>query len=190
LRRDEEAENAYARAIELQGGMEPAFRGRFSLANHHLRKGLREFRTEDPGQALDALESAAAEIERAVGGMHWVTKDMLEPRVSIHESLGTARETAGDREGALAAYNFAASLPKGARAHYRAGVLIGKTAVEAWSKRRPSEALARFIEARKRVGQAGKELPQGVTASQRAEFVDYLDRTIAFLKGAKVQPAR
>jgi hypothetical protein len=122
--------------------------------------------------------------------MHWVGKDMLEPRVSIHESLGTAREAGGDIEGALASYNLAAALHQGKRAHYRAAVLIGKKAVDAWSKRQPSKAMALFIEARKRVDRAEKDLPAGVTPGQRLEYIAYLDRTIAFLKGAKVEPAK
>ncbi len=121
--------------------------------------------------------------------MHWITADMREPRVAIHESLGTAREAVGDREAALESYDFAATLPGGNRAHYRAGVLIGKNAVEAWSNRKPSEALRLFIEARKRIGQAGNSLPEGVTPDERAEYIGYLDRSIAFLKSAKVVPA-
>jgi tetratricopeptide (TPR) repeat protein len=190
LGRDAEAEEAYARGIRLQGGMEPGFRGRFSLANHYLRKGLRLFNVENPDPAQAALELAAGEIETAVDQMHWVIADMIGPRVAIHESLGTAREAAGDREGALESYNFAATLPNGARTHYRAGVLIGKMAVDAWSKRRAAEAMALFIQARQRIGQAANSLPDGVTLSQRAEYLAYLDRTIAFLKGAKVEPAK
>ncbi|HEX7261913.1 MAG TPA: hypothetical protein VF258_08870, partial [Luteolibacter sp.] len=83
---------------------------------------------------------------------------------------------------------FAATLPKGDRAHYRAGILNGKMASAVWMARRPEEALGYFLEARKRIGQA-KELPQGVTPSQRLEYIAYLDRTIAFLKGAKIEPA-
>ncbi len=190
LQRDAEAEETYAQAIALQGGMEPAFRGHFSLAGHFFRKGIRRFDPADPGPAHDALELAAAEIETAVENMHWVIPDMRQPRVAIHESLGTAREAAGDRERALESYNFAATLHGGTRAHYRAGVLIGKMAVEAWSQRNPSEAMKRFIEARTRIRQARNFLPEGVTASQRIEYLAYLDRTIAFLKGAKVEPAK
>ncbi len=188
LGRNAEAEAAFASGIQLQGGMEPGFRGHFSLANHHLRKGLRSLDTGNAEAALSSLEIAAEQIEAAVSKMHWVIADMLEPRVAIHESLGTLRETTGDRDGARAAYDFAAGLQKGKRAHYRAGELIGKMAVEAWSQRQPSKALALFIEARRRVGQAGNELPAGVTPSQQAEYIAYLDRSIAFLKGARVQP--
>ena len=96
----------------------------------------------------------------------------------------------GDSEGALESYNFATTLHDGRRAHYRAGVLVGKMAVETWSQRRPGEALKHFIEARRRIAQAGNQLPLGVTPSQSAEYVAYLDRTIAFLKGAKVEPMK
>jgi tetratricopeptide (TPR) repeat protein len=190
LKRDTEAESAYALAIGLQGGMEPAYRGHFSLANHFLSKGLRLYDATNPESGHEALERSATQIETAVEQMHWTIPDMVEPRVAIHESLGTAREAVGDRDGALASYDFAATLAGGNRAHYRAGVLIGKIAVEAWSNRKPSEALAGFMEARKRIGQAVNALPQGVTPSQRIEYIDYLDRTIAFLKGAKVEPAK
>lgn len=189
LERDAEAEQAYGQAIRLQGGMEPGFRAHFSFANHYLRKGLRLFDPTSPDAGHAALELAAEQIETAVEKMHWVIGDMTEPRVAIHESLGTAREAAGDHEGALESYNFAAHLPNGKRAHYRAGVLIGKQAVDAWSKRQPSQAMKLFIEARRRVGQAGGNLPAGVTPSQSAEYTAYLDRTIDFLKGAKVTPA-
>jgi hypothetical protein len=60
-------------------------------------------------------------------------------------------------------------------------------AAESWEGRRPSEALGYFIEAKKRIV-AARELPQGATASQRAEYLTYLDQTIAFLKGAKIEP--
>lgn len=192
LQRNEEAEESYARTISLQGGMEAGFRGHFSLAMHLFQKGLRLFRPEDPDSALDALEDAAIHIEEAVKQTPpWVINiDGRNSRISIHESLGTVRESAGDNKGALQAYDFACTIPTGSRAHYRAGVLIGKTAVEAWSNRRPAQALANFMEARKRIGLAGDVLPSGVTPSQRAEYVAYLDRTIAFLKGAKVEPAK
>ena len=189
LERDSEAEEAYARAIRLQGGMEPAYRSHFSLAKHHQRKGMRFFDADEPEAAQAELEIAAQEIEAAAVKMHWVIGDMLEPRVSIHEALGTARETNGDRQGALQSYDFAAELRDGLRAHYRAAVLLGTMAVEAWSQRQPSQALAKFIEARRRVDMARNELPAGISLSDRAEYVAYLDRTIAFLKGAKVEPA-
>jgi hypothetical protein len=189
LKRDAEAEDWYAKAISLQGGMEPSFRGHFSLANHYWRKSLSLFDPLKPEPAHASIELAAEQIEIAVKKMHWIIADMREPRVNIHESLGAFREAVGDREGALESYNFATTLPGGTRAHYRAGVMIGKTALEEWSKRRPAEAMKHFLEARKRIAQAGGNLPYGVTPSQSVEFIHYLDQQIALLKAAKVQPA-
>jgi tetratricopeptide (TPR) repeat protein len=187
LLRDSEAEAGYAKAIELQGGMESGFRSHFSFATHALRKSFRIYRQETPAPALDALELAAQQIETSVLEMHGVAPDMWEPRVTIHESLGSAREAAGNRPGALEAYHFATTIG-GTRAHYRAAALIGKIAVEAWANRHASEALTGFTEARKRLDQAGNSLPSGVTPGQRAEYLAYLDRMIAFLIGAKIQP--
>ena len=189
LDRNPEAEDAYNRAIQLQGGMEPGFRGHFSLANHLLRKSIRQFDPQDPSPALASVEIAAQQIEEATAQMHWVTPDMNGPRVSIQESLGAAREANGDYQGAMAAYDFAVTLTLGSRAHYRAGVLHGKMATTAWNARRPAEALAHFIEAKNRIGRT-PELPHGVSPNQRADYLAYLDRTIAYLKGAKIEPAK
>jgi len=190
LDRDDEAEAAYALGAALQGGMEPGFRGRFSLAMHHLRKNLRDSDRQDPVAALAALEVAAIQIEKAVDAMHWVMADMREPRLLIHESLGFAREQAEDPEAALEAYDFASLLPGGRRVHYRAALLLGRQAVADWSARRPSEALSGFIEARRRAAMSGADLPEGVTPEDRKEYIAYLDRMIAFLKGANIEPAR
>jgi tetratricopeptide (TPR) repeat protein len=189
LKRDGEAEDWYAKAITLQGGMEPGYRGHFSLANHYLRKSLRLFDPQKPEAAHASIELAAEQMETSVEKMHWIIADMREPRVNIHESLGAFREAVGDREGALESYNFATTLPGGTRAHYRAGAMMAKVAIEEWSKRRPAEAMKHFLEARKRLAQAGGNLPYGITPSQSLEFTHYLDEQIALLKAAKVQPA-
>lgn len=187
LRRDEEAEAAYDQAIYLQGGMEPAFRGHYSLAQHLMRKGVRLFSTAEPEATLEAMEVAAQQMEESVKKMHWVTREMEHPRVSVHESLGAAREANGDYKGAMEAYEFAIRLPQGGTGYYRAGVLYGKMAAASWNNRRPAEALAYFIEAKKRI-QPVKPLPEGVTPSQRQEYLTYLDNTITFLQGAKITP--
>lgn len=187
LGRDDEAEAAYDRAIHLQGGMEPAFRGHYSLATHLMRKGVRLFSATEPEATLEAMEVAAQQMEESVKELPYVLPYMVEPRVSVHESLGAAREANGDYKGAMEAYKFAIGLPKGDTAHYRMGVLFGKMAAASWTNRRPAEALAYFIEAKNRIGPI-RPLPQGVTPSQRIEYIAYLDETITFLKGAKIAP--
>ncbi len=187
LGRDEEAESAYATAIRLQGGMEAAFRGHFSLAKHYRCKAGRQIANGPEGAALRSIESAAQEMDRAIAKMHWATADMKDPHIAILESLGALRLNSGDLQGALEAYDSAAGLYRNIRAHYLAAVVIGKKAVATWKKRKPEEALSLFIQARKRVNQAGGQLPPGFTPSQRAEYIDYLDRNIAFLRGARVK---
>ncbi len=186
LQRDAEAEKAYELAIRLQGGMEPAFRSHFSLANHLLRKGQRQFKAEGTSATLASLEAAAAEMEKSVEMMHWLIPDMNDSRVAIHESLGAAREANGDYQGALRAYDFAATLTNGARVNYRAAVVVRKMADVLWKSRHPSEALGYFIEAKRRINLTG-ETPADVTPSQRLEYLAYLEKMVVFLTGAKVE---
>jgi tetratricopeptide (TPR) repeat protein len=187
LERDSEAEQDYANAILLQGGMEPAFRGHLFSAVHYLRKGIRLFDNSEIPQSLASLEMAAAQIETACEMMHWIAQDMVDVRISIHESLGKAKEASDDLQGALESYDFASTFDYGNRAHYRAGTLLGKMADIAWKARRPEEAMALFIKARHRVS-ITHVFPAGVTQIQRVEYLAYLDQTIAFFKAAKVTP--
>ena len=182
-RRDPEAAIAFDRAIQLQGGMEPAFRARFSLANYLTRKGLRQ---SDKAEALATQENAARQMERAAQEMHWVILDMWNPRVTVHENLGLAREAIGDSQAALQAYDFAAALQNGSKVHYRAGVLIGKMASPIWADQHPAEAFGYFLESKRRIGMA-KELPRNVTPAHRDEFLAYVDRAIGLMKAAKIQ---
>lgn len=190
LQRDEEAEKLFTRAIQLQGGMEPCFRCHFSFANHYLRKGIRTFDPNHSGPSLDAFELAADQIETAVNQMHWLLPDMNALRVAIHQGLGDARARAGDPEGALQAFDFAATLNGGASSHYLAGELLKKQADEIWHKRRASEAMALFIQAKQRITRAGQSLPPNVSLSKRAELLSLIDQSIDFLKGAKVEPMK
>ena len=183
LRRDREAEAAFNLAIRLQGGMEPAFRAHFSFARHLTSVGRRQ---SDPVAAKAIQEVAAQQMEQAVKQMHWVIQDMQAPRVAVHENLGLARERCGDVQAALQAYDFAAALQKGSKAHYHAGALIGRMASKIWAQNRPAEAYGYFIESKRRIGLA-KELPQNVTAAQRAEFLAYVDRGIQLMKTARIK---
>lgn len=189
LGQDTQAEELFARTISLQGGMEAGFRGHYSLALHHYRKGLKLFQPESPEAALREFEIAQGEIEDAVKmtppwALGTVGRDT---RISISESLGAAREASGDYEGALEAYVFAASIPTGSRAWYRAGILYGKIAANEWHARRPGEALGHFIKARQEI-QKASGLPEGVTPDQRVKYLDYLKKTISYLEGARIEP--
>jgi len=187
LKRNSEAEADYAKGILLQGGMEPAFRGHLYSAIHYLTKGIELLKNREVSQSVTSLEIAAAQIETACEMMHWVTQDMIDVRITIHETLGASRDASGDFQGALESYDFASTFPYGNRAHYRAGTLLGKMADIAWKARRPEEAMALFIKARHRIS-ITNNFPSGVSQIQRVEYLAYLDQTIAFLKAAKVTP--
>lgn len=185
--RDQEAESTFERAILLQGGMEPAFQAHYFLADHLMRKGRRQFTSADPSKALMSLELAAQQIEQSVKECSWAAPNIVNARVTIHESLGAAREANGDYPRAMEAYDFASALLGGSRANYRAGLLLGKKGASAWTSRQSAEALGYFIEAKRRIGLAS-ELPVGVTPSQRLEYLANLDKKIAFLTQTKVTP--
>ncbi|RYG93748.1 MAG: hypothetical protein EON58_17710, partial [Alphaproteobacteria bacterium] len=159
--RDQEAEVAYELAIQLQGGMESAYKAHLFHIKHLLRKAGRLFSPETPSPTLEVMEAAAGEMEKSIKQMQWIGLESIETRVSVHESLGVAREANGDYDGAMTSYDFASKLRGGSRVHYRAGLLLGKKASAAWSGRRPSEALTYFVEAKRRIT-AARELPSGV----------------------------
>ena len=187
---DAEAEEWFVRGIALQGGMEPAFRAHFQFAAHFQRKGCRQFRLrpDNPVDACATLTLAAEQVEMAVSQMYWVSPDMLEPRLCVHEFLGKAREAVGDQAGALQSYVFAATLDNGNRANYLVGLLLEKTAIAEFGNHHKDEAKAHFTEARRRVGMAVL-LPQGVTPEQRVRILAEIDRYI-FLTDEKIEPTK
>ncbi len=182
--RDGEAENAYEQTLRLQGGMENTFLGHYHFATHLLKKGLREFSEGKQPDCVATLKVALEHVGISVDLVPWIGGKL---HIAILESLGTALEAGGDKDymEALALYNRACALAN--PAHYRAGVLLGKMAVRAWSDRNPSRALALFLEARRRAT-LSPQVPEDVTPAEKAEYLAYLTRTIAFLEGAKVIP--
>ena len=187
-----DAETAFLKAIELQGGMEAGFRSHQAYASHLARKGLGQLESGDKNSALATLQEAAKEIELSFSqsAAHIMGNEGRNLRVNIHELLGLAHEANGNDTQALESYNFASSLPMGNRAHHRAGALLGRMARDAWYQRKPSMALALFMEARERMAKAGAELPYGTTATRRAELMRYFEQSIKFLKAAKVVPKK
>lgn len=187
LKHDAEAETAYARAVELQGGMEPAFRAHFLFSSHLLEKSSRLFDPASPQQTLPVMEKAADEMEQAFQQMPYGINE-FSTRVAIHDALGFARESCGDNAAALKAYDFTAGLVGGSRGHYRAGELYGKMGDKAWRQRNPALAMACFNEAHRRILFAG-ELPDGVTAEKRTAVIQYLERAIGVFQQNKIEPA-
>ncbi len=191
LDRDEEAEALFTKSAELQGGMEPAFEAHYHYAEHLYRKGLNEIDQERPVDAVSTLEISAKKITLAAKLDPWQysggNREGNLP-INIHGAHGKALEIAGEPRKALETYEFVSTLRGGSSAHYRAGVLLGRLAVKAWSERRGADALRLFIDARHRVGLAA-ELPEEVTPEARSKYIAYLDHTIQYLQGAKFEPS-
>jgi len=190
LKQDTAAESAYLRAIQLQGGMESGYRGHFYLAIHHLNQGRRALFENKNSQAREAFEKAATEIELAAAQSppQVMGDEGRMKRISIHDTLGSAREKSGNLKGAMESYHTAANIPGGEAVHYREGVILRKTADALLRDRRPEEALGYLIEARRRVG-ITSGAPERVTPRELSQFTTELDQSINSMKEAKIQAA-
>jgi tetratricopeptide (TPR) repeat protein len=185
-KQEEDAEKNYESAIQLQGGMEVAYQSHIFFVKHLMTKAARQFDLNDQAQALQTLEKASEQIEQSAKKMVWWSHDVSTLKPIVYENLGIAREAMGKYSKALESYDIAAALPGGAKANYRAGYLLSKMGESAWRSLRPSDSLAKFLEAKKRISQA-QQLPDGVTEAQRVELIAHIDRWIAFLNEMKVK---
>ncbi|MFD2255848.1 O-antigen ligase family protein [Luteolibacter algae] len=190
LQRDNEAEEQFRFAIQKQGEMEAAFRANQFLAIHLQRKGLRQYDPKNPIEALNSFQLAKKHIENidAIYDVYYGGTEYFRLRVNVICNYGKALEAAGEYQDSLAAYDEAAGLPEGNSANYRAGLLLGKRAVEVWSQRRGSAALRLFMEAEQRVS-ATNVLPDEVIPELKDKYLAYLRKTVAYLQGAKIQPS-
>lgn len=185
---NEEAEPLYRKSIKAQGGMELAFQANQRFADFLLQKGTAEYARNDLHSALSTLEIAVRHMERAEELSQWPSQ-LSELNVRIHSSLGQAFETAGDPERSLKEYDHAAGLWLGGSAHYLAGLMLGRQAVNAWTVRGAEEdALRLFLEAEQRIIKANP-LPTGVTPEDRNEYIEYLRKSIRYLRDTNVKPS-
>ncbi len=186
-----QAESDYERGIRLQGGMEGGFQAHFNYAKHLHRKALAQYDPANPAAALEIFRMAVHHMEVAhdTSWVHGNPQDQ-KLRVKLHEDYGRALEAAGRFREALAEFDFATTKPHGGGSHYNAALLLGRLAVKAWSERREEDALQFFLWANHRVNASRQDLPSGVTAEDKREYAAYIQRTISFLKGAKVTPSK
>lgn len=180
-----EAESYYRHAIRLQGEMEHAFRGKTMFARFLLRKGVRRFDVDDPLSALTDLQLAEKHMDDLMEIFGYAVDNEL--RAEIYIYIGRSFEEMGNHREALAKYDEIATAPYGTRAHYFAGILLGREAVQAWNDQRGDDALRLFIESKRRVSLAAGMQPRDEV--KRLRYLDYLDKTIAFFQEAKVVPS-
>jgi tetratricopeptide (TPR) repeat protein len=147
-----------------------------------------EYARNDLHSAISTLEIAARHMDRAeeLGQWPWHLSDL---NVRIHSSLGQAFEAAGDPARALKQYDHVVGLRGGGSAHYLAGLMLGRQAADAWSVRGAEEdALRLFMEAEQRISKANP-LPAGVTVEKRNEYIEYLRKSIRYLRDTNVKPS-
>ena len=188
---NEEAEPLYRQATKAQGNMEAAFNANQRFADFLFEKSVAEYARNDFQSAINTLEIAARHMDRASElNLNWSSlagSDVLSVR--IHSLLGQAFESAGDPKRALEQFDHAAGLSGGGSAHYLAGIMLARKAVNAWLVRGAEEdALRLFLEAEQKIIKANP-LPTGVTPEGRNAYIEYLRLNISDLKDADVEPS-
>ncbi len=180
LGRNEMAEEAYLKAIELQGGMDSAYRSHNHYANHLYGLGRDALDEQNFETALVHLQKAAEQIDRAL----FRDAQTRAREIAIHEWLGIAYANNGMSEQALASYGHAATIHYGSGRHafLRSAIVQAALAREKQKQREPAQALALFLEARQSVRKAGGRLPENLSAEQRDAFVRALDERIKRLR--------
>jgi tetratricopeptide (TPR) repeat protein/O-antigen ligase len=188
--RNKEASDLFNHAVNSQGTMEGVFHANQEYANHLLKNGLKQFAENDIQTALATLRLAVkhADDMAKIHGEPLVWPEARRLVINTHDSYGKVLEEAGDYSEALKVFDRTAELYYGNSAHYRAGVLIGSRAADAWSESRSEDALALYMKALERITMA-KELPVGVTGVNRNNYISYLKKMILYLEDANFQPS-
>lgn len=185
LQRPDEAETRYQRAIELQGGLDVAFRSHYHMAKHYLNKSMMQL---EEGRAEEALKSIASAAHHIESTDYWGA-EIQSTRILIYDRMGVIHEANGMLGEAFKAYEKAATMYGHQRRdiYLRSAILMARVANELWLKREPSRALQRFLYAQNYVRMSYDRLPPGVSAGQRDEFVRMLDESIRKLREAGIE---
>lgn len=188
LQRPEEAEARYQRAIELQGGLDVAFRSHYHMAKHYLNKSISQLEEGWAEEALKSIASAAHHIDSTV---YWGA-EVVATRILIYDQMGLIHEANGMVREAMNSYEKAATMYGHQRRdiYLRSAILMASVANELWRKREPSMALQRFLYAQNYVRMSYDRLPPDISAEQRDEFVRMLDESIRKLREVGIQPEK
>ena len=190
MERDADAEREFARAIDLQGGLEWGFRALYSASNHHFRKAERLRAAGRRDAALESLILAARYFDTLSSPSAWeYGSEGSAYRYNISRFLGPWLEGLGRHEEAAAEYDRVAKLPGYNAIHFFAARNLTAWGDDAWERRRPEVALAKFRLAREQMQLARGMVPSGFEVVDGVELTHRLDGKIEFLQGAGIRPA-
>jgi tetratricopeptide (TPR) repeat protein/O-antigen ligase len=188
LERDAEAEEEFARAIQLQGGLERGFRARFSASLHFFRKAERLRQSGKREDALASLIQARDLFDQESSPSAWeFGTEGRTFRIGLCQWLGPWLEALGRHEEAAAEYQRAGQIPGAESIHYLAGRNLTAWGDRVWLERRPESALRMFHEARRQVNQARQIRPLGYPAGELDELARRISTKISFLEGAGIR---
>jgi len=191
LGRDAEALEQFDRAITLEGGMEAGFKSAFSKAAYLRLKAERLLAASRIDEALAALVSARETLAKAYRfpGGEPLGQEARELRIGIGERLVGVLSLAGRDQEAEAEFENTAEVYGGSGIRYLQACHLRMLANRVLYERNPSEALTLFLKARTVLDLSANLLPAGISIDDLVKLRDDLDRSIAFLKGAHVEPA-
>ena len=191
LQEMDEAEQIYERLIQFQGSMEGVFHGHYHYARHWQQKGIIQMANSKLDPAIESLTQAVQHVDQAMDtiGAHLMGIEGRSLQISCHEVLGMLLEAKDRDEEAMVCYERAAAMHGGgSRIYFRSAALIAKQANALWFNRQPEKALGLFLQARQRAEQAGAQLPEGISESQRDAFMQKLNNAISLLQSANIVP--
>ncbi len=188
LGQDEKAAESFEQAIEIQHGMEPAFRSHYHYSMHLMRKGLGHLQDNELDLAESNLKLAKDHIDSFVQEMHWVVWEDQQKVIAVYINYGIALETNEKFDQALEQYNFVSDMEYIQTGHYEAGRALEKRGMQLWQKRNPEKAYADFISAHFRLRKAGNTLPRNITLEQRQKDLARLENAMKLMKDAGIIP--
>ncbi|MBK1882490.1 O-antigen ligase family protein [Luteolibacter pohnpeiensis] len=187
---DHAAEDEFKRAAFLQGGMESSFRSYYYYAQHLIQKAERQLSNGNPDAAFASASDASQQVSMVAKEMGWFMRHYEGMKIKLDALLaqGSSSEAANRPQDALSYYKAAAEIPIPSDAKWKAGVLLMNEGKTAYSKRNPEIALRDYLEALNYLKAA--PIPNKVPRDLKGEYVSYLNRSIEFLRGAKIEPAK
>jgi tetratricopeptide (TPR) repeat protein len=185
LKNTDEATSYYEKAIQLQGGMEAAYKSRFYLANHLSDAGLEELYTGSAAVAIEHFKRASELLKTFPEYLHGAPNYKL--RIDLTTNLAKAYEEQKQFQLALETYDLAARGNQDPNASYFAGYMLMNMAELALSDQRPSDALRLFLEAEKRITQTP---PSSIVSQEdRNVILDDLRKKVISLEQAQHRPS-